>query len=160
MPRRAAPVLLFVALALAAFAVPASARAETLTIQVTSIVVKYTPVDVRPKGTSAGDKVIQRNRLINAVRQFGKARGTHVGSDQGTVTWTSPHTERYDGVTRLPGGTLRVKGEVRRILGGGIRIPVVGGTGRYRAASGMLFVAEGDRRALNVYRITLPRNVA
>jgi hypothetical protein len=155
MVRRAA-----VLLALIAFVVPASARAETLTIRVTSIVVKVTPVDVTPKGTSAGDKVIQRNRLINAARQFGKARGSHVGSDQGTVTFTSSHTERYEGVARLPGGTLRVRGEVRLILGGGIRIPVVGGTGRYRAATGMLYVSKGEKRALNVYRITLPGNVA
>ena len=154
MLRRAA-----VLLALAAFVAPASARAETLTIQVTSIVVKVTSVDVRPKGTSAGDKVIQRNRLVNTVRQFGKARGTHVGSDQGTVTFTGPHTERYDGITRLPGGTLRVRGDVRLILGGGIRIPVVGGTGRYQAAKGMLYVSQGEKRALNVYRITLPGNV-
>jgi hypothetical protein len=154
MLRRAA-----VLLALAAFVVPASAQAETLTIQVTSIVVKFTPVDVRPKGTSAGDKVIQRNKLVNTVRQFGKAKGTHVGADEGTVTFTSPHTERYDGIARLPGGTLRVRGEVRLILGGGIRIPVVGGTGRYRAATGMLYVAPGDKRAVNVYRITLPGNV-
>ena len=36
--------------ALAAFAVPGTASAETLTIQVTSIVVKVTPIDVSPKG--------------------------------------------------------------------------------------------------------------
>ena len=154
MLRRAA-----VLLALAAFVAPASARAETLTIQVTSIVVKVTSVDVRPKGTSAGDKVIQRNRLVNTVRQFGKARGAHVGSDEGTVTFTSPHTERYEGITRLPGGTLRVRGEVKLILGGGIRIPVVGGTGRFQSATGMLYVSQGEKRALNVYRITLPGNV-
>jgi hypothetical protein len=145
---------------LAAFALPGTANAETLTIQVTSIVVKVTPVDVSPRGTSAGDKVIQRNRLVNTVRQFGKPRGTHVGSDQGTVTWTSPHTERYEGTATLPGGTLRVRGDVRLILGGGIRIPVVGGTGRYRSATGMLYVSEGEQRTLNVYRITLPGNVA
>jgi hypothetical protein len=68
--------------------------------------------------------------------------------------------ELYEGVARLPGGTLRVRGEVRLILGGGIRIPVVGGTGRYRAATGMLYVSKGEKRALNVYRITLPGNVA
>jgi hypothetical protein len=144
---------------LAALGVPASASAETLTIQVMSIAVKVTPIDVRPKGTSAGDRVIQRNKLVNAVRQFGKTRGTHVGSDNGTVTFTGPHSERYDGVTRLPGGTLRVRGEVRLILGGGIRIPVVGGTGRYASATGMLYVGKGEKRALNVYRITLPGTV-
>ena len=149
-----------VLLVLAAALLPATARAETLTIQVTSVVVKVTSIDRKPKGTSAGDRVIQRNRLLNAVRQFGKAKGTHVGSDQGTVTFTSAHSERFDGVTRLPGGTLHVKGVMRLLLGGGIRIPVVGGTGRYKSATGMLYVGEGEDRALNVYRITLPGNVA
>jgi Dirigent-like protein len=148
-----------VVLALAAVVLPGAAQAETLTIQLTSVVVKVRSIDTDPKGTSAGDRVIQRNKLLNTVRQFGKAKGTHVGSDQGTVTFTSSHTERYDGVTHLPGGTLKVKGAVRLILGGGIRIPVVGGTGRFKQASGMLYVAQGENRALNVYRITLPGHV-
>jgi hypothetical protein len=49
---------------------------------------------------------------------------------------------------------------VRLIVGGGIRVPVVGGTGRYAGATGMLYVEAGDERALNVYRLTLPGNVA
>jgi allene oxide cyclase-like protein len=147
-------------LALAAFVVPGAAQAETLTIQVTSVVVKFTSLDRNPKGTSAGDRVVQRNKLLNTVRQFGKVKGTHVGSDEGTITFTSAHSERYDGVARLPGGMLKVKGVVRLLVGGGIRIPVVGGTGRYKGATGMLYVGEGENRALNVYRITLPGNVA
>ena len=55
-------------------------------------------------------RVFQRNKLLNARRQFGKAKGAHVGSDEGTVTFTSAHTERYDGTARLPGGPLHVKG--------------------------------------------------
>src|SRR5262245_45603644 len=149
-----------VVLVLAAVALPGAAQARTLTFQFTSVVVKVRSIDTSPRGTSAGDRVIQHNKLLNAVRQFGKARGTHVGSDAGTVTFTSPHTERYDGVAHLPGGTLRVKGAVRLILGGGIRIPVIGGTGRYERATGMLYVAQGERRSLNVYRITLPGTVA
>ena len=53
-----------------------------------------------------------------------------------------------------------MKGTVRLLVGGGIGIPVVGGTGRYESATGMLYVGEGENRALNVYRITLPANVA
>jgi len=152
--------LALVLVVVAAVALPGAARAETLTIQVTSVVVKVSAVDKKPKGASAGDHVFQRNRLLNTVRQFGKAKGTHVGTDEGTVTFTGPHTERYDGVARLPGGTLKVKGEVKALLGGGIRVPVVGGTGRYRAATGMLYVGPGESRALNIYRITLPGHVA
>jgi hypothetical protein len=147
----------------AAATAPAATRGahiELLTIQVTSVVVKVTPIDVGPKGTSKGDRVIQRNKLINAVRQFGKPKGARVGTDEGTVTFTSAHTERYDGVARLPGGTIIVKGVVRRVFGGGLRIPVVGGTGKYAAATGVLLVASGDARVLNVYRLTLPGDVA
>ena len=63
-------------------------------------------------------------------------------------------------VATLPGGTLHVRGDIKLILGGGIRIPVVGGSGRYRAATGMLYVSQGEKRVFNVYRITLPGNVA
>jgi hypothetical protein len=156
MVKRAAAV----AAVLAALAAPGAAQAENLTIQVTSVVVKVTSVDKKPKGTSKGDRVRQRNRLINTVAQFGKPKGARVGTDEGTITFTSAHTERYDGIARLPDGTIRIKGEVRPILGGGIRIRIVGGTGRYAAATGMLYVAAGEERVLNVYRLTLPGNVA
>jgi hypothetical protein len=153
--RRAAVVLV-----VAALAPPGAAQAENLTIQVTSVVVKVTAVDKKPKGTSRGDRLIQRNKLINTVAQFGKPKGARVGIDEGTITFTSAHTERYDGVARLPDGTIRIKGEVRLILGGGIRIPIVGGTGKYADATGTLYVAAGEERVLNVYRLTLPGNVA
>jgi hypothetical protein len=146
--------------ALAALALPGVARAETMTIQVTSVVVKVTPIDKRPKGASKGDKIVYHDRLLNAVRQFGKARETHVGSDRGTMTFTSAHTASFDGRASLPGGTIRIKGPVRPVAGGGIRIPVAGGTGRYAAATGTLTVGPGEERALNVYRLTLPGNVA
>jgi hypothetical protein len=140
----------------AAVAVPPAAQAENLTIQLTSVVIKVTAVDRKPKGTSKGDRVIQRNKLFNAVKQFGKTRGARVGTDQGTIVFTSAHTERYDGVTHLPGGTIRVKGPVKLLLDGAIRIPVVGGTGRFAKAKGMLYVGSGEEKVLNVYELTLP----
>jgi hypothetical protein len=150
----------FLVLALAALAWPGAAQAESLTIQVTSIVIKVDSIDKRPKGASKGDRIVYRDRLVNAVRQFGKARGTHVGSDRGTMTFTSAHTARFDGSATLPGGTVRIKGPVRAVAGGSIQIPVAGGTGRYADAKGTLTVGPGDKRALNVYRLTLPGNVA
>jgi hypothetical protein len=142
---------------LGALAVPVGAHAEqTLTIQLTSVVIKVTAVDRKPKGTSKGDKVVQRNKLFNAVKQFGKVTGARVGTDQGTIVFTSAHTERYEGVTTLPGGTIKVKGTVQLLLDGAIRIPVVGGTGRFANAKGMLYVGSGEERVLNVYELTLP----
>ena len=68
---------------LGAIALPPGAQAEqSLTIQLTSVVIKVTAVDRNPKGTSKGDKVIQRNKLFNAVKQFGRASGAHVGTVQ------------------------------------------------------------------------------
>ena len=158
MLRRA--VLLIAFAALAAVAVPGAARAETLTIQVTSVVITIKPIDKRPKGSSAGDRIVYRDKLLNAVRQFGKPRGARVGSDQGTMTFTSPHTARFDGSARLPGGSVRIKGNVRPIAGGGIRIPVAGGTGRYSGATGTLTVGPGEKQAPNVYELTLPGTIA
>ena len=68
---RRAVALVFIA----AVAAPAAAQADTLTIQVTSVVVKVTAHDRAPRGTSTGDTVLQRNKLLNARRQFGKVEG-------------------------------------------------------------------------------------
>jgi hypothetical protein len=154
LPRAAVLAVLVVA------ALPAVAQAEAITIQVTSVVVKITAKDVRPKGTSKGDRVVQRNKLLNAVKQFAKGKGARVGTDIGTTTFTGAHSARYEGTTQLPDGTIKVKGDVRLILGGGIQIPIVGGTGRYEGAKGMLYVAAGEDRVLNVYQLVVPSPAA
>jgi Allene oxide cyclase barrel like domain len=150
----------FLLIALAAIAGPGVARAETLTIQVTSVVISIKPIDKKPKGSSKGDRIVYRDKLLNAVRQFGKARGKRVGTDHGTMTFTSPHTARFDGTAKLPGGSVRISGTVRPVAGGSLQIPVSGGTGRYAKATGTLTVGPGENRALNTYRITLPGTVA
>jgi Dirigent-like protein len=146
-------------IALVALAAPAVAQAETLTIKVTSVVVAIKPFDKAPKGTSAGDRIVYRDRLLNAAQQFGKAKGKPVGTDRGTMTFTSAHTARFNGTAKLPGGSVRIKGTVLPVAGGGIRIPVAGGTGRYKSAKGTLTVGPGEKRALNTYRLTLPGTV-
>ena len=93
------------------------------------------------------------------MRQFGKAKGTHVGSDQGTVTFTSAHTERYDGVATAAGRDAQ--GEGRREAARRRRHP-----DPRRRRHGPVHGGDrdavrrpGENRALNVYRITLPGNV-
>jgi hypothetical protein len=152
-------IVLLALAVLAVGAVPGAARAESLTIQVTSVVVTLKPYDKLPKGSSTGDRIVFHDKLLNVVRQFGKAKGIRVGEDHGTMTFTSAHTARFDGRVTLPGGTIRIKGAVKP-LGDGIQIPVVGGTGRYAAATGTLTVGPGDERALNVYKLTLPGTIA
>jgi hypothetical protein len=147
------------ALGLAAL-LAAGARAETVTIQVTSVLVSMKPIDTKPKGTSKGDRIVYRDTLVNAVPQFGKKKGAKVGSDQGTMTFTSAHSARFDGTARLPGGTVRIRGQVRAISNTVLQIRVVGGTGRYASARGTLTVGPGDKEALNVYKLTLPATIA
>jgi len=156
-PRRGAALALAV---VAAVSAPAAAQAKRVTISVTSILVSVRTTDLAPKGVvSRGDRKVYRNVLRNTARQFGKPKGARVGSDSGTLTFTSAHTARYTGTTRLPGGTLKVRGPVK-VVGRQLQIAVTGGTGRYASARGTLTVGPGDTRALNVYRLVLPIVVA
>jgi len=147
---RAALVVATVALALA----PA-AQAEKLTISVTSVVVSSKRTDVVPKGTSRGDTIAMRDRLLNTKAQFGKKKGAVVGSDHGTMTFTGAHTARFSGVAVLPGGTLRLAGNVVPVTNG-LVIPITGGTGRFAKAKGFVVVGHGDKTAPNTYVLTLP----
>jgi Dirigent-like protein len=145
---RAAAVLL------AAAAAAGPARAGTLTIAVTSVALSAKTIDVGPKGTSTGDRVVMRDRLLNARRQFGRPRGAQVGSDHGTMTFTGAHSATFSGVASLPGGTLRISGRVVAVPAG-LVIPVTGGTGRFDGAKGYVLVGHGEKTALNTYTLTI-----
>jgi hypothetical protein len=147
--------LLGVGTLLFAVAVP-PALAERLTIRVTSVAISVRPNDVAPKGTSRGDTVEFRDRLLNVDARFGRPKGAVVGSDRGTMTFTGKHTARFSGRARLPGGTVRLAGKVVALPNRSFAIPVRGGTGRFAHASGYLLVGPGDKRALNTYTLTLP----
>jgi hypothetical protein len=152
--------LLLVLLGVAALLVPGAANgAKSLTIQVVSDAVSIRTVDSPPKGSAnKGDRIVYRDNLTNPVRQFGRKKGAKVGSDRGVMTFTGPRSARYVGSTRLPGGTLKLRGKVTGIPNG-FSIPVVGGTGRYAGATGRLLVGPGER-PLNVYELTLPVSIA
>jgi hypothetical protein len=152
---KAARLIAAAALLAAAAAAPA-AQAAKLTFKVTSVTVSLTPTDRAPKGTSKGDTIEYRDRLVNAASQFGRAKGAVVGSDRGTMTFTSAHTAIFSGVAVLPGGTLELKGKVVPLSGKRLAIPVAGGTGRFAQARGYVVVGPGDKRALNTYMLTLP----
>jgi|SRR5213593_3823116 len=129
--------------------------AELTSIRLISITTSERSNDVPPKGVSVGDSEFSTSRLLNAVPQFGKAKGAVVGSDQSTTTLRSASTARVEGVTRLPGGTLLIYGAVRFIAHGQI-FPIDGGTGAFAGAHGAVTVSplgKDARRALNVYRL-------
>jgi len=146
---------LALAAAVLALAVAPAAQAEKLTIAVTSVALSAKRTDVLPKGTSRGDTIVMRDRLLNAKAQFGRRLGAAVGSDGGTMTFTGPHTARFSGTARLPGGTLRLNGKVVPVSSG-LVIPITGGTGRFASAKGFVVVGHGARTAPNTYVLTLP----
>ena len=91
---------------------------------------------------------------MNAVTQFGQAKGTRVGTDEGTVV---VHERAHRALRRRRTAAERDdQGRGRRQADAStarIRIPIVGGTGRYKSAKGMLYVGAGEERALNVYEL-------
>lgn len=147
-------IVLLAALAAAIAASPAAAG--QLTFEVTSVALSVTPTDTAPKGTSKGDTIEYRDRLLNVDARFGRAKGAAVGSDHGTMTFTSAHTATFSGTAVLPGGTLRLEGKVIALPNHSFVIPVSGGTRRFAKAKGYVLVGPGDTKALNTYVLTLP----
>ena len=143
--------------ALVAFAVlpAATSAAATQTIQVVSVTVSNVSHDIGPKGASKGDTIVYRDRLVNAVAQFGKAKGAEIGSDSGTMTFTGAHTATFHGKAVLPGGTLTLAGSVYTTPEG-LVVPVTGGTGTFAHVHGTLLVGSGAKRVSNTYRLVRP----
>jgi hypothetical protein len=148
---RAALIAVLIA---AAFA--SAAQADTITFSVTSVNLSVNATDLQPKGTSKGDTIVYRNRLLNTARRFGRPKGAVVGTDRGTLTFTGAHTARYSGTATLPNGTVRLAGIVTPLANGVLQFKVAGGTGRYAKATGTVLVGSGSKRALNTYHLTLP----
>jgi hypothetical protein len=144
-----------VCLAFFAFALPAVAAtpATTRTIVVTSITLKNVPHDTGAKGPSKGDTIVSRDRLLNAKAQFGKKKGALVGSDSGTLTFTSANTGTFKGQAKLPGGTLTLSGDVYSLQNGDTVIPVSGGTGAFAGMTGTVTVGTGKNHVRNTYRL-------
>jgi hypothetical protein len=152
-----------VALAVALL-IPAAAQAraaDTLVIKVTSVSISLQTHDKAPKGmptkASKGDTIVFHDNLLNAAVQFGKKSGAKVGTDGGTMTYTSDHSAKFLGTAHLPGGTLTLKGQVLAASDGkSLVIPVTGGTGRFKGAHGTVLVGPGAKRSLNTYTLVLP----
>ncbi len=146
---------------LVAVAAPAAAAPvvggppQLLVIQVKSVTAGGSVDDRPPKGLSRGDRLLERSRLLNVRKQFGKPAGAVVGRDRALVILTSTRAGRVAGIATLPDGTIRFGGVIR--LDAAESIPVIGGTGRYARARGTLFIGDGDT-PLNTYHLRLPAN--
>jgi hypothetical protein len=140
-------------LAAASTASAAGSPPAVLVIKVKSVSVGVTANDRPPKGLSKGDRLLERSRLLNVARQFGKPAGAVVGRDEALITLTSARAGTVEGVARFPGGTIRFRGVEQ--FAATAPISVTGGTGRYAHARGTLTIGKGDT-PLNTYRLSLP----
>jgi hypothetical protein len=159
---RAAVLLASVSLVMALPAAGSEAAvAKSVTIRVLVMPVTRTIKDVPPKTFkvtgewSKGDTFSGTSILRNAVSQFGKPKGARIGTSSFTDIALSSQMVRTDGVARLPGGTLHIRGVAP--IGPTVKLPVVGGTGIYAGATGVVegrHLANGD--TLDVCRLQVP----
>jgi hypothetical protein len=127
------------------------AGSRAIVITVKSVTTASIPRDQAPKGASKGDRVLLRDRLVNVGRQFGKPAGAVVGRDEGVLVLSSATSATFDGVTTLPGGTIRLHGVFRNGIG---IYTIAGGTGTYSHARGSIEIGKGAS-PLNTYHLTL-----
>ena len=117
-------------------------------------------VDRAPKDEpSTGDVQQAKLDLRNAVAQLGRPKGALIGTGVvvGRVTSLAQVRIRMNVIAKLPGGTFRAAGTYAAQRS--VDIPVVGGTGAFANAGGMLRVdtfAPDARSALMTYRLRLP----
>jgi hypothetical protein len=154
---RAAALLLVVSAGV--LAAPAASAPSPTIIQLIAVELTSSEKDVAPQGPSRGDWGKGTTRLLNAVRQFGRKANAAVGHDTGTFRIQGPNNATASGKAWLPGGTILFRGRITFIQGGGLSIPVVGGTGAFAGVKGILLVASTSnaKRSINVYRLTYPQ---
>lgn len=135
----------------------ANAQAQHVRIEVTSVTTQAKANDLPPKGKpNKGDSIAFRDLLLNRKNQFGKATGKAVAYDKGTLLYTSATQTTMRATAIFPGvGTLRFGGPFRTKHGVTV-LPVTGGTGAFRGATGTVTIGSGATRAPNVYDLEMP----
>jgi hypothetical protein len=148
--------LLLAAFVAAFAAAPAAQGATSVTIVFTSYTTVTKTHDTPPRGKpNGGDKIEFKDLLVATDNQVGK-KGKAVGFDAGTVFYTSPTSQRIEGLTTFPGlGTLTFGGEMKASKDGTVHVPVLKGTGSFKGAKGTLIIGEGNQKAPNTYVLTL-----
>jgi hypothetical protein len=156
---------LLLAIVVAATVVPGSGAApaanKRFTIKVLSLTRVTIPHDLKPKGKeNRGDSIEFKDLLVTVGPLFGKKANQPIGFDQGRLTYTSPNAARVLGVASFPGrGTIRFKGPLKPHPNGTNTVPIVGGSGRFESAKGVLVIGPGDQRSVNTFRFTVPGSV-
>jgi hypothetical protein len=159
---RAAALLASLSL-VAALPAPASdtaaARSVTIRVLVTPVTRSFRDVAPKTHGTTGaytkGDTLRGTSIFRNAVRQFGKPKGARIGTSRFVFTALSPRRFRFDGVSRFPRGTVHSRGVVE--VEGHPKVPIVGGTGLYTGATGVVeSPLLGKGVLLDIIRLQLP----
>jgi hypothetical protein len=118
-----------------------------------------------PPGGGAGDTYESSLALRNAgIAQLGLGSHANAGSMKlgytirrqcRAFTKSCVATADFHTVTTLPGGTVLADGKAISIATPEIRIPVTGGTGRFRGARGLVTISPASTR-ISTYRLTVP----
>ncbi len=158
MVRRLSLLVVVVLLGALVPAAQGKAQARTVTITVLSLTRITIPHDVPPKGKeNKGDYIEYRDLLLSVGPLFGKKANQPVGWDKGTLTYTSATDARVIGQAVFPGqGKLKVKGTMKALKDGSNSVKIVGGSGKFVGAKGVLIIGPGDLKSLNTFRFTVP----
>ncbi len=154
------PVGAIVLMSLALVLSPA-AQAQTVTIQLTSLTTIVVPHDQAPKGKpNKGDSIDFKDLLTNRTAQFGKKKGKPVAYDAGTLVYTSSTDTKITVVATFPGiGTITYRGPFATQKNGLTVVPISGGTGAFKGATGTVTIGKGSTTAPNIYVVHVPHPI-
>jgi hypothetical protein len=150
---------------LGVLAAPTSFAGSSLDFTLKSVQGPTTAHPHPPVG-GVGDTYVSSLTLKNTgIAQLGMGARDKVGTMQFTYTIRKQclgalnrkckATADFNTVTRLPGGTVTANGKAISIATPTIMIPVVGGTGRYKGASGSVSISPAASK-LSTYKLSLP----
>jgi hypothetical protein len=145
--------------ALGAAHTSSTAQAHKLTITILSRTRIFVPHDLAPKGKeNKGDWIRYRALLLTVGPLFGKKnKNQPVGWESGTQTYLNAVDARIRGTSTFPGqGTITFKGLMRSLKNGMISVPVIGGTGKFNGARGVLLIGAGSLQSVNTYHLNIP----
>jgi hypothetical protein len=131
---------------------------QTVKIELTSLITQRTDHDLPPKGKlNKGDFVGFRDLLLNRKTQFGKRAGLPVGYDVGTMTSTGGAKTRIVVKAVFPKiGTITYSGPFVTRKDGTTVVPITGGTGGFKGATGTVVIGPGETKSPNTYIVTVP----
>jgi hypothetical protein len=135
----------------------ATAQAQTVTIELTSLTTIAKPNDLAPKGKpNKGDSISFRDLLINRKPQFGKKKGKPIAYDVGTLTYTSATTTTMTVKAIFPGiGTITYGGNFNSDKKSNV-LPITGATGGFKGAQGTITIGAGATTSPNTFVVTVP----